>query len=983
MRRLTLSIIVSSAAIIAGCEDGPNQTFNPAPAGAGTVWNNSNSPGTTSDAGKDFTGAGTAGQNANVLCNPEKKKTVWANMLKQPFFPPAIAGNLDIAGGVDGAGTFVPDPTTNAQKETWTGLTLDQAEKINCQSTFAGDVYGDGSFYYAAWGDNEEVAVQYRVSNRQIYTILLLTGYLGELDATSRDGKHKFVIKVDGTPLQKDGAPFLLDWNSTDPIPGDATIPGHDNGKIGEQLNELYDAMAATYTALPAEPDCIASGHCIVDNFGDQGALFWYTPLGFTAYVQTTNAGPVVASTPVQINQDKKKLLGYSFADAMLQFDSAGTGPTGTALNVFGSGKDCKIRMDMPFSEFRDSCVAPMTDVSKQKVELAKLFGGFGHGDETYSFDVAGLDPNFSALQPQSLPDNDIVRDNDRPKDADPLTSLRIDQEAGGVIANDFKNNDVTQAQDWHGSGLVTLEWAKLVQDWFQNYNALNGGPATKVGLGDPKCLTAAPAAGCTGMEGVISSAPAASIDPATLAANPFIAHNALGAAAVAKYSKLNIGLKPAAWHSFFCTDPSKTSTCAGFGANDSFFQTAYNQLIKVAGGGVAGNLPTETQDVRFLFKQWIFALVKYLQVADNPAATLAMVDAAKIDENNLFFDAVGAGQFEIAEYIDRHNANKGQDPIDLNFTVDVLHGIFNDYTFSRHLRRGESLLYGATRETATDHLGFENTALLTNFAGSPVLAAAYPSYECATNTDPANAHCIPAGSKQAIVAPQDANGNFLTFDNGDLILKPYPGAWGQTPLTIGAQNSFMVDSTTPPPFIQSALVTVPIYENPYDPSSKALTPMTKLIPWFPKSASVGFSVPINGQQDKFIETYSADFSGITISANVDYDLYPNDGGAPTLKIRGIETTDFLGEVFPCQDPGTGDLLRVRMYTSAKTILEWFTAHPGASTSCGMIFRYSPYGNYLDFITSTTNGVRLSINPGAGGGRVVDAVLFDPTVIGQ
>jgi hypothetical protein len=71
------------------------------------------------------------------------------------------------------------------------------------------------------------------------------------------------------------------------------------------------------------------------------------------------------------------------------------------------------------------------------------------------------------------------------------------------------------------------------------------------------------------------------------------------------------------------------------------------------------------------------------------------------------------------------------------------------------------------------------------------------------------------------------------------------------------------------------------------------------------------------------------------------------------------------------------------MYTSAGTVLNWFSAHPGASSSCGMVFRYSPIGNYLDFITSQTNGVRLGINPGAGGGRVVDVVLFDPTTIGQ
>jgi len=440
MRRLILPLMFSSAALalLAACEDGPSQVYSPSPPGAPTTWNNSNAPGQTGDAGKDFNGAGTAGQNANVICNPEKKKAVWSNMLKQPFYPPSVGGNLDIAGGVDGNGTVGSDPVTTAQQETWTGLTLDKAEKINCQSSFAGDAYGDGSFFYAAWGDNGEVQAFYRVSNRQIYTVYLTQGYLGQMDAKSRDGKDTFTIKIDGSTLLKNNAAFIIDW---------ADVPTRD-----AQVNEIYDALAATYSALGKETDCVKSGHCIVNNFGDQGAYMWFTPLGFTITVQTTNGDPKVGSTPIYVSQDKKKLLGYSFADILLQFDNSGTGPTATQKKVFGTDKDCNVRMDMPYSEFRDSCVAPSSDATKNKIEIAKLFGGFGHGDETFSFDVAGVDPNFAPLQPATLKDNDVVRDGDRPADGDPITSLRVDQEAGGQIRNDFTNNDTTQPMDWHGS---------------------------------------------------------------------------------------------------------------------------------------------------------------------------------------------------------------------------------------------------------------------------------------------------------------------------------------------------------------------------------------------------------------------------------------------------------------------------------------------------------------------------------------------------
>jgi hypothetical protein len=42
-----------------------------------------------------------------------------------------------------------------------------------------------------------------------------------------------------------------------------------------------------------------------------------------------------------------------------------------------------------------------------------------------------------------------------------------------------------------------------------------------------------------------------------------------------------------------------------------------------------------------------------------------------------------------------------------------------------------------------------------------------------------------------------------------------------------------------------------------------------------------------------------------------------------------------------------------------------------------------PYGNFADFATSTSNGVRLGITQGGGYGRVVDVTLFDPTIAAQ
>jgi hypothetical protein len=147
------------------------------------------------------------------------------------------------------------------------------------------------------------------------------------------------------------------------------------------------------------------------------------------------------------------------------------------------------------------------------------------------------------------------------------------------------------------------------------------------------------------------------------------------------------------------------------------------------------------------------------------------------------------------------------------------------------------------------------------------------------------------------------------------------------------------------------------------------------LVPWAPKQPGIGFPVAVDGTRDFFVETYQLDLTGTTITANIDYDFTVDTSThlvTDQINFEAVETTDFLGDLFICQDPTTKDLLSVHMYTSVSDVLAWFSEHPGAYAACGMITRYSPYGNYADYITTSNNGVRLGITQGGGYGRVVD-----------
>jgi hypothetical protein len=191
----------------------------------------------------------------------------------------------------------------------------------------------------------------------------------------------------------------------------------------------------------------------------------------------------------------------------------------------------------------------------------------------------------------------------------------------------------------------------------------------------------------------------------------------------------------------------------------------------------------------------------------------------------------------------------------------------------------------------------------------------------------------------------------------------------------------------------------------------------TPLTPWLENQPGVGFSFPIDGQHDQYVSSGQLDFTGILETYLIDYIPWI-DSGVPscatgvqcgmgytcdpigkacvanddTIRVLAIESQDFLGEVFLCMDPMTHDVLHVRQYDSAIAIIDWLNAHgggwdpnigdvqPAAKDACGIIIRYSPYNNYIDFITSRSNGVKLSINQGAGLGRVIDATLYDPSI---
>jgi hypothetical protein len=1011
---------VSSFALL-GCEDGPNQTYTPSPAGAATNWNNSGAPGATSGAQQGFGGGSIGGNNAEVICTGSEKAKRWATMVKEPVVPPRYAGGLDMAGG-----------------ESWPGLTITEAEKVNCQSDSLGDIFGQSGILSNSWGDNQEVIDTYYVSNNKAWMIYIWNGYTGGMGCNglepgdspsgpcqplqSPDKAHTYFIPL-GSQVQKDNANFEIDWQ--DPVAGPA------------ELNELAAALMFTYAPqLPAEPNCIGDGHCLMNTSQGDVPYFFILPLGIAISPASKSAAQPVPSIMTNFQLYVTKVLGFAYANPLLKLDQVG--PQATAGILGTATTPCTLQFGMQYGEFLANCVQTTGDANKNAVELNKLIGGIQHGDEDWGFNVQGVDMNFKS---STLAPTAVLGDNALPQPSDLSVEMSIDQSTLGNILNDY-SDPAGQKLDLHGSGAVYKEYARLVRQ--DVLAALGGGscsldsdcggvgakcnsgkcaiidgdpslclfPDTKTAKAFPNPTTSYCAsrrgnpstctlpAYCTGFEGFVTGAP--STGPTDLT-NLGVSVTSVGAgtptAAVPNpVNKLALGLKPGNIYAYFCGDANgPAGLVAGAGGattgynlcgvnNDAFgnvgplWKTSYNQLLRVAAGNNGSVLPATVQDIRFFWKEFVTALLKYMTVAGNPGP-VPDLSAIKLDGYSLFFDSNGAGQFETAEYVDRRFVSATQAPLDVSVTADVKGGIFNDFDFTRWLARGETAVYAAMTVNANDAPGAENTAVITNVVGNPILST-WPAgtvstaYTCAT-TFPQPTDCPP------LSIPLDAKGNPVLNSEGDYILKPYPGAIGTTAATSFTLGPVGVAITQTYENSQQAMVSIPVHSNPYDQSSPPGPNISKLLPWVPKQPGNGFNIPLNGELNQFITTSNVDLSGITISAYVYYDCQIDTSTGQCMSNGAIQfdamySTDFLGDVFLCKDTTTGDLLTAQMYTSVGDMLAFLAAHPNVYTDCGLIIRYSPFDNYADYITSLNNGVQVQVTQGGGYGRIVGATMFVP-----
>jgi hypothetical protein len=1096
--------------LLAGCEDGPTQTYQPSPDGAGDKWNNGNTPPAVDSPAVNFNAA-YGGTSKTEICSGAELQQQWARMVEQPIVPPYHIAGVDLSGinysvltveqaekGINGMLSPVPgakDPPTR----------LCQGQNLGSGGN-GGDI---GGSLVTGWGNNAEFIMEWAVPTHKAYFLQINPGYVGSMDWKFKtdpagcpkdktyvldDKEHTYHWQL-GKPITKDGQVFTLDWNGY----------GTPGNRFYCEADELYRGLTSSfapelYDNLPAGTLCKDTGRCPVFPTGND---FIHPILGFRTISMYWDMGPPSqpqpsGSTPHDAYFFNIKYAPYSPSVSYLKLDA--TGPIAFLDPIGDQGKKCNLHLGGTFGELTDNCIKVFKDSKVGDTAMAKVLGNLAHDDQDFTFSVVGINQNYrkNGIDLGGKRQFDVIHDSDTLEPDDFAGDFTLDVRANGAILNDrypkldANGNPIpgVYSRDNHGAGAIWREYGRMVQrDLAQRYAKLHGTKPRD--LHDPACLfppgnvfppgesvnTWKAAPGCTGFEAWIDEAypnvwantekghvAGEAVDPKDATATDPDNLWDIGS----NFGNIsNNGMRPGTPYALFCMDPGVYNYCGSptlYGQSAPLLDASYQQVLQIMGNGDPLNLPPGVGDYRYFLQMFTKAYAKYMESGasmylgqhvkkanpDVPGSIPGPVPYFgdyPLNTDDFFFDSYG-GNANSGEFIQFTNADKTHDPTGLHIAMLLIGTNLQHVHYYRRLDREERALFNAMEQADARTAGQASWALLrdkqgnivkdewghgrknaniflTNMAGSPAIANAgawnaptdangnpipvgtpdaydpcFPEtppdqvmktpWYCATHLD---ADCVGAGAQ----APTDDDGNILTRENGEPILSGYCGIWNPTQFALGTSNikltnaDWSLDKQT---YTERQEIEVPVLQNPYDATSKALDPIRVLVPWKPIQSGTGFPVAVNGQNDVFVNTAQLDFVGQVVTPVVDYlpvTVTP-DKGEPyqAANILAYESQDFLGDVFLCYDTVTaadrvgtgrpGDILAVHMYTPVQEIIDWLQKHPTARDQCQIIVRYSPYNNYPDYITSLANGVRVGVDVGGGFGRVTDVTLFTPGV---
>ncbi len=507
MRRFTLTLGCLAGISLAACQDGPTQTYQPPPPAAG--WNNGRSPflpdgglnqvpnGTATTSSAPFAtpdgGAiGSGGNNANEICTPAQVYAMTAAIANAPIQLPNGAAGLNLA-GTNGDGGV-----------TWQGLTIEQAEQQICQGTSIPDIFGTVSDISVYW-DNQSIIVEYSLTTHKIdYIGLFAPSYTGTMNITSLDGNTSYTIAVDGQTAISVATKDSQGNVTTAPIAALDWVGASNGLPVSvKPFDDMYRAAMATFMpGFPVEPKgftCNQTGACIIGTFPAGAYAYFFIPaLGWAMWVNPYyNAAAAIAPNRMDINF--AQIMNFSPANPVLKMDAKG--PTTVPLQIGQSGTPpCELTLGMSYLDFEQNCLLTAPggqNAAANQSELRELFSDFSHGEQTFSFNIAGVDLSFADARlgkTQTVVDPPVAggcpgnpTDPACPQAQDLSYELNVDQSTLGNVANDwiYDSNGNPLRHDLHGWGAIVDDFRGLSMQYLEQEVCAPGAPQTPISQAD------------------------------------------------------------------------------------------------------------------------------------------------------------------------------------------------------------------------------------------------------------------------------------------------------------------------------------------------------------------------------------------------------------------------------------------------------------------------------------------------------------------
>jgi hypothetical protein len=458
MRRSVIFQTLLIPLAVAACEDGPNQTFQPA---AGTLFNNGNTPAAVNDAGDPLSST-FGGSTKTQICSGDELQKQWGAMDSQAIAPVRYIAGIDLDdgptfplltvekaetgptspithacvtipsksgyGAVPGVAMVGTDPcsTNTSQKacadafnagslcawnvipyiDSKTGklANLDSnppAPTRLCQPQDLGQGSNGadvGGSLVSGFGNAAEFYLEWAVPTHKAYFIQVTQGYVGHMQwnyVTPSDGKMHYYDAAIGIPITKDGANYEIDWTNT--------------AKSYQQGDEIYRGVASTFA--PDVYDNAPPGVTLADtgtgfvraNVGGGSGEIGMRPTSFYIVFFPNTLGAAEGVTVLQMYAFNIKYAPYSGAVSYFKiFDPtnvANAEPVATAVignkGTGGAGVPCAFGIGDTFDNLLTNCIDVFNSATANSTAEAKVLGNLAHDDQNYTFSVVGITQNF------------------------------------------------------------------------------------------------------------------------------------------------------------------------------------------------------------------------------------------------------------------------------------------------------------------------------------------------------------------------------------------------------------------------------------------------------------------------------------------------------------------------------------------------------------------------------------------------------------